>query len=63
MKMMGHFFLQDMVDSCVSFIRDPTDENEMKALNKYLTAEEHGYERTQLNGACVTVERLLLRNF
>ena len=60
--MQGHFFLQNMVDAMADYVRSPTSGNEMKAFNAYLSAEEHGYGRQQLNGACVTVERLLLRN-
>jgi len=59
---MGHYVLQDMVDACVDYIRNPSDENGAKALNCYLVAEEQGFSRGQLNNACETVENLLNRN-
>lgn len=62
MEMMGHFFLQDMVDAYVDYLRDKSSQNEAKALNKYLSAEAHGYGRPQLDRACDTVECLLNRN-
>jgi len=60
--MQGHFFLQDMVDACVDYLRNMSPKNEAKALNCYLVAEEHGYSRGQLDNACKTVENLLYRN-
>ena len=62
MEMMGHFFLQDMVDAYVDYLRDKSSQNEAKALNAYLSAEAHGYGRKQLDNAINTVEILLNRN-
>ena len=57
--MQGHFFLQDMVDAIIDYIRSGSSEDELKALNAFLTAEERGYSRKQLDNACNNVVTLL----
>jgi len=38
---------------------DPYTEDELKALNAFLTAEEAGFPRVKLESVCINIERLL----
>jgi len=55
----NYFFIQNIVDIFVDYLKSGTPEDELKALNAFLTAEEAGFPRVKLESVCINIERLL----
>ena len=56
-----HIFLQGLADAYYTYRRNPTPDNELKALNAFLVGQAACISRSELELVCVTIDLLVER--
>ena len=56
--MSRHYFLQGLADAYYTHRRNPTPNNEMKALKAFLAGMAACIKRKELEAVCITVDEL-----